>query len=374
MHRAEPSEWFRRHPRAGRCLVSAALAAAALALDFTVSNIHRSVSDFELYVRSEPIGHRHKPDFSAYYGMRFWNPFKTRIHFNQLGFRDDRPFDATTTGGRKVIFTAGDSTTAGFEVPLEDSYPAVLQAALGDRYAVFNAGVRAYDTQQVIIQYLTQLRPLKPYAVIYMITPNDFTHNVATDFGNEYVRYFGKGTLVESNAVQYVPPQRDRLGAGDWLHWQFKKNFNFTSYLCKRLQMVFHRRGSGRADEEGSSAGFFSAYCTPETMRRGKALLRFFESVTSADGCRLYVSFYPGFAEHPETARSLPEFKAYEEIKAFINTELTNVTFLPLPDRFLAEYAADSRKPPMTFSTDMHANRYGNREIGRVTADLLREK
>ena len=355
--------WFQRHPRRGRVVLYLVLGLIFLAGDFTLSTIRKSVTDVELIEPELPTGHCNKSNYEAWYGMRCWDPFKTRLRFNNLGFRDDEPFAPAALRGKKVIFAVGDSTTAAFEVPIADSYPHVLNEVLGKDYRVFNAGVRAYDTQQVILHYLTKLRALKPYAVIYLIAPNDMPHNVHTDFKNEFVTYFGKGLISEKLDISYCPPQRTAFRTAERRRWQFKTHFNLTSYLC-----AWVRQRLGKKTDPASDA-IFSVYYSPETMQRMEILLRYFDRITAADGVKLYVSYFP----HPEAADDSLEHKAYRHIAEFVGRELPRTVFIPVADDIRDQYRRDPRKPAFAFRTNPHANAYGNRELGQATAAFLRQ-
>jgi hypothetical protein len=71
-----------------------------------------------------------------------------RVVTNSLGLRDFRP--PSRDGGEVQILVLGDSFTFGYGVPLEESYPNLLEQHLNatdpDRYEVVNAGVPGYDT------------------------------------------------------------------------------------------------------------------------------------------------------------------------------------------------------------------------------------
>ena len=354
--------WFQRHPRLGLAVLYLILGLLFLAGDFTLSNIRKSATDAELIEPEVPTGHCNKSNYAAWYGVRCWDPFKTRLRFNNLGFRDDAPFAPDALRGKKVIFAVGDSTTAAFEVPLADSYPHVLNEVLGKDYRVFNAGVRAYDTQQVILHYLTKLRALKPYAVIYMITPNDLPHNVHTDFKNEFVMYFGKGLLSETLDISYGPPQRPTIPAAERLRGQFKTHFNLTSYLCALLRQSLGKKPDPASDK------IFSVYYSPETMQRMEILLRYFDQLTAADGVKLYVSYFP----HPAAADDALEHKAYRHIAEFVGRELPRTVFIPVADEIRERYRREPRQPAFTFRTNGHANAYGNRALGQALAAFLR--
>jgi len=365
------ASWFYRNPKKTLAFTYVVFCFLFIAIDFVVSNIHKSSTDIDLYSAEHPIGHVHKNNFTCFYGLRFWNPFKNRIYFNNLGFRAAAAYNNTAVAGRELIFAVGDSTTAALEVPLEESYPAVLAQELGSGYAVFNAGVRAYDTQQVIIQYIEKLRKLRPAKIIYMICANDLPHNVSTDYGSEYVRYFGKGILGDDNEVSYIQPARNAISPVK--HWKrtFKVNFNLTSYACKLIVSVPSRLQINKPDANPLKSKRSRDYYTEKNIQRMKELLTYFDAVTQKDGVALYVAFYPGFAQEPAAAESSQQYKAYRALKGFAAQRLGNTVFIPTVDIFLKQYKQNPDMPRLTFALDHHANEYGNRLLARVIAGYI---
>jgi acyl-CoA thioesterase-1 len=78
-------------------------------------------------------------------------------------------------GEERVILAFGDSLTAGFGVPLEETYPALLQARLraeGYDYRVVNAGVSG-DTTAGGLRRLDWALRLNPEIVILELGVND---------------------------------------------------------------------------------------------------------------------------------------------------------------------------------------------------------
>jgi hypothetical protein len=355
--------WFQKNPKKSILLVYIGFAALFLLADFVLSNINKSCLDIELYQTEHPIGHVHKSDQEFYYGVKFWKPYKNKIQINNLGFRGNLPFNNDTINGKDVVFTVGDSATAALEVALENSYPYVLGKKIGNKYIVFNAGVRAYDTNQVIIQYVNKLRFLNPKKIIYMIYPNDLSQNInAHPFQKEYYTYFGRGMLSDNYEIQYIKPSRKNLSFKDLGKWKFKVNFNLTSYLITRIVTAFLSQPNPRAMVKIN---------TDAALNKMKSLLKHFDMTTAKDNVKLYITFFPGFTQNPEKAVSSEEYLAYKEIKRFVESDLNNSSFIPIVDVLLEEYQTIPDKPRFTFKRDQHANEYGNREIGRVIAEYL---
>ncbi|MDD5677952.1 MAG: SGNH/GDSL hydrolase family protein [Kiritimatiellae bacterium] len=353
------------HKRKAGWLVAGVLLAAGLALDFVSSTIKPSATEYMLHMIQAPIGHVPKRDFQCYFGVRFWDEFKNPVAFNNLGFRNDIPFNSETTAGKRILFTLGDSTTACLEVPLAQSYPAVLGAALGPDWVVFNAGVRAYDTQQVIINYLTRVRPLKPEAVVYLICANDYNNNVALDSRSDYVRYFGKGIINDRLEVDYVAPVVPRLQANDRFNMLFKIHFNLTSLIVRRLAALFSGwRGAGAPQPPH--------YYTLDTLRKMHNLLEWFDAETARDGVKLYLAFMPEFEADPGTARASEMYRVYKATREFSEANLTNTVFIPTFDMFLEQAAGRPGRPRFTLVRDPHANEHGNRWLGETIAAGIR--
>ena len=365
------TRWFQNNPKKTLIFTYLVFCLLFVAGDFVVSNVHKSSTDIDLYKAEYPIGHVHKNNFKCFYGLRFWNPFKNRIHFNNLGFRAGVAYDDAAVADREVVFTVGDSTTVALEVPLEKSYPAVLARELGSGYAVFNAGVRAYDTQQVIIQYLEKLRKLRPAKIVYMICPNDLPHNVRTDYESEYVQYFGKGIIGANNEVFYIKPAIDAMPPVKYWVRKFKVNFNLTSYVCRLLAEAQARLQKKQPDRNGRESRRSRDYYTDENIQRMQDLLTYFDAVTQKDGVALYVAFYPGFAQEPAAAESSQQYKVYRALKRFVTQRLSNTVFIPTVDIFLKQYKKNPDKPRFTFVSDLHANEYGNQQLGVVIAGYV---
>lgn len=361
--RIDKRNWFQKNPKKSILLVYIGLFTFFLLADFILSNLNKSCLEIELYKIEFPIGHAHKSDQEFFYGVNFWKPFKNKIQFNNLGFRGNLPFNNDTISGKDVVFTVGDSATAALEVALENSYPFVLGKKVGNKYIVFNAGVRAYDTNQVIIQYVTKLRFLNPKKIIYMIYPNDLSQNInAHPFQKEYYTYFGRGMLSDNYELEYIQPSRTNISFKELFRWKFKVNFNLSSYLSMRIVTTFISQPNPRAMVKNY---------TDASIDKMKSLLKYFDEITARDGVELYITFFPAFTQNPETAVFTEEYLAYKKIKHFVESDLNNSVFIPIVDIFLDEYKNNAAKPKFRFKRDKHANEYGNQELGKVIAEYL---
>ena len=107
------------------------------------------------------VGIMHKPDMEGTYARK---EFSTYIKINSAGFRGNEwPLDKDPNTTRIAVL--GDSFVEAFQVPVEKSFPYLLEEILnnssaGRRYEVLNFGMGSIGTDQ---EYLI----LKNYALKY---------------------------------------------------------------------------------------------------------------------------------------------------------------------------------------------------------------
>ncbi|PKK90100.1 MAG: hypothetical protein CVV64_11315 [Candidatus Wallbacteria bacterium HGW-Wallbacteria-1] len=90
----------------------------------------------------------------------------------------------------------GGSTVFGTGVTDSESWPALLQKKLGDKYAVINYGVPGYSTVENIIQMALIVPEVKPHIVIFYEGWNDIKNYHEKDLG---VDYYAHGISQYSN-------------------------------------------------------------------------------------------------------------------------------------------------------------------------------
>jgi len=98
------------------------------------------------------------------------------IHVNRFGMRG-REFERVKGDARRVA-VLGDSTTFGYGVSDDESYPAVLEALLNDRdpdhsYQVLNFGVAGYGTTEEALVLEHKALPFEPDAIVVGYNLND---------------------------------------------------------------------------------------------------------------------------------------------------------------------------------------------------------
>lgn len=119
----------------------------------------------------------------VYYNTQehLFDPF-VQIHVPLLKQQDfEKPPEALR------ILTLGGSTTEGFRLAKERSYPKVLEAVLSESVTgatrVFNAGVQWYTSKHSLINFLTYYQDWHPHVTVVMHSINDlFRSCVPTEF------------------------------------------------------------------------------------------------------------------------------------------------------------------------------------------------
>lgn len=196
-----------------------------------------------------------------------------------------------------------------------------------------------------------------------MIYPNDLSQSINTNpFKNEYCTYFGRGRITDNFELEYIKPSRTSISFNELFRWKVKVNFNLSSYIGTRIVTTFISHPNPRA-----MVKFYS----DAAMKKMKSLLVYFDEITAHDRVELYITYFPGFTQNPETAVCSEEYLAYKEIKRFVESDLSNSLFIPIVDILLVDYKNNPDKPRLTFKGDQHANEYGNQQIGKIIAENL---
>ena len=121
--------------------------------------------------------------------------FRTPIRINSHGLRGPE-IEPVADGGHRVLFL-GDSQTAGFEVPEDQTFAhltgQMLEERLGRPVQAINAGVRGYGTDQTLLLFRDRLRQLRPEVVVYDKVINDAEDNTTL---HRPKRPFGKAVFV----------------------------------------------------------------------------------------------------------------------------------------------------------------------------------
>jgi hypothetical protein len=172
------------------------------------------------------------------------------VAINQDG-RRDKDFARTRPAGVLRIAVLGDSYTEALEVPLEQTFPAVLEASLNRsaatrrrRVEVLNFGIRGYGTAQELLTLRCCVWDYSPDVVLVAFyAENDVIDNSAT---------------LDRSPTAYARPYLNKTPAGwdvdrsyrrSWRYWAGKLATPVVAHsrvvqLIIRGQHVFGRRGS----------------------------------------------------------------------------------------------------------------------------------
>ena len=141
----------------------------------------------------------------------------------------------------KLIYTIGDSNTAGSGVTFDNSYPFIMYTDLNsideNSWGVINVAVAAYGTKQAILMYDSIVAKLKkPKFVTYLADKNDYMGDIYFEKGDKHnhlvdgsPRFFGfaKYIGIISNEVEILKRLKYFLHKKDINKNYHKKEFNF---------------------------------------------------------------------------------------------------------------------------------------------------
>jgi lysophospholipase L1-like esterase len=158
-----------------------------------------------VFWRYDPVlGWSHEPHATGtFVGPRPWPiEFSSPVKINSLGLRG--PELAEKPAGGVRVLALGDSVVAGFEVPDDRTFAALLgplvEQRIGRPVQVVNAGVRGYGTDQSYLYYTERGRELRPDLVFFLHSGNDAAenrtlHEMRRPFGKPAFAFGPDGTL-----------------------------------------------------------------------------------------------------------------------------------------------------------------------------------
>jgi lysophospholipase L1-like esterase len=113
-------------------------------------------------------------------GAALWN-FSARTNELALRCSSSDPGDTIpAAAGRTIAHCIGDSFTFGWGVEFEESYPAVLQQLLGDRYQVLNLGDASFGLIAAMTKSDIVAKDYPPAVVIWQFDDSDFADDDET--------------------------------------------------------------------------------------------------------------------------------------------------------------------------------------------------
>jgi hypothetical protein len=158
-------------------LISCGLLLALLAIELGVRVLHLYTFPADDFVEPHPeLGWSHTPNKEG-----SWIVGKNRIHvkINSKGLRD-REYPYNKKEGTFRILVLGDSFTEAFQVPLENTFPKVLEYELNKvrgGFEVINAGFGGVGTDYELLFFRREGHKYHPDLVIIAFSPNDVYDN-----------------------------------------------------------------------------------------------------------------------------------------------------------------------------------------------------
>jgi hypothetical protein len=137
----------------------------------------------KLAVQPHPTrGWNQKPHADFEYVHRYLSR-SNRVHFNSLGMHDINEYDEEKSDNCIRIALYGDTTVAGYELPIDETIASNLrrnieQAYPGKRIEVMNAATRNYCTAQLYQWHKEELFKFQPDIVVYLFVSNHPRRNI----------------------------------------------------------------------------------------------------------------------------------------------------------------------------------------------------
>lgn len=182
--------------KAGRSAASLALAAAASAVGLVVAEAVLRVAGVSypsFYTVDAHLGFAHRPGASGWFG----GEGGAEVRINSDGLRD-REHAVAKPPGTFRIAVLGDSYTQALQVPLEQTFCAVLEhelerkgALVGRDVEVLNFGVASYGTAQELLALRQRVWRYRPDLVLLaFLSLNDIQENSRALIGEDLRPYF----------------------------------------------------------------------------------------------------------------------------------------------------------------------------------------
>ena len=359
---------FEKHPIITILFVNILFLFVWICIDLVYSNFISSFTHtYEVFKSVKPIGHVNVENKTFRWVSRYSGEYDAEVKFNNLGFRNNEDYNEQIIEGKKVVFALGDSTTASLENSYENSYPKVLNNLLGDKYIVFNTGVRGFDTNQVIINYKTRLEKLKPDLLIYMICENDLNGNIDPELYPSIIRYYGKGIINDDGSYKFIEP----VSGFEKLKIEMKigmaKNLQLTfKYIFMPLASFIKRVNKHSSREK-------NYFDTRELNKLEELLLRL-NKIALEDNIPLYITWFPYLKYADESNTQIPMH--YKKIQKFVDQNLSNAYFISTYEPLIEYYKNNpsNETTSFLFPYNLHATDFGSVKLGTLIAEELQKR
>lgn len=344
-----------------------------------------------IYQPDKFVGWVHIPDKS---GIHFNNgEFEVKVKINSKGLRDYE-YSYQKPPGVFRILLLGDSFTEAIQVPLEDSWPKVLEQLLNNgestpKIQVINAGVGSYGTDNALLLYEHEVNKYEPDLVIltfHLTDPVDNDHQTGLIDSNPKPYFvLDNGTLVLRN----YPVNTSGLNrVAGFMKERSYMAFFFGKVLTGRGgQLVSFLTAQGLLPKaEKPTLSYYSSYLQdypPELERAWKitgSLLTELKGQVEKRGARLVVIFAPDSEQIEEEVwqevidkHSRPGEGEWNQTKPNVVLDgllnKADIPLLQLLPGFRQRYKDNGK--PLHYRRDSHWNLEGNRLAAQLIYDYV---
>jgi len=291
---------------------------------------------------------------------------RQEVRINSHGFHDrERSYEKPD--GTFRIAVLGNSWTEALQVPLEKTYPAVLEGELqgrscwnGKRIEVLNFGVAGYSTGQELLALRQEVWKYQPDLVVLALYPaRDIANNVrelnnaANPEQSPYYIY-RDGELIEDSAFSGLPSLQPRQIALQKLRYGIDDRVQVLQAINALQRIAKLRFATAAAKQRAQKFGVgeleFDIYAPPRSIEMSEAwkvtegLLTLMQDEVKAHGAEFRVVV---LATRPQV---LPDPAKREELRAKL--EVKDFTYV---DRRLCEFGAKQDIPVTLLSPALSA-------------------
>lgn len=218
-------------------LLISALTFSLLLIEFAIRvfNIYEFPAN-DFFEPHPELGWSHIPNQEGYYEV---DGKRVHIRINSKGLRD-REYSYEKGHGLFRILVLGDSFTEAMQVPLEDSFPKVLESQFNRHqktFEVINAGLSGVGTDYQLLFLKREGYKYKPDLIILAFCPNDAydnyrSKNILND-GIRQIEYEKKGLVVSIRRFL-----ADNSGAYNYFGLLLPKYFPFIAKILMNVGLM----------------------------------------------------------------------------------------------------------------------------------------
>lgn len=297
--------------------VAETLAAATVAICLLESFFNFAGIGQQEFFEPDPIlGARHIPSKQVTWRMEGLS----RDSFNSHGMRDYERSVAKPANTTRIA-VLGDSAAEGLQVPLEDTFPIVLQNMLNqeskskgseERFEVLNFGCAGYSEAQEVLQYEVQAAKFSPDIVVLFYNHKDAAESVIDNSMRSisdpkpYFYVAANGELKVDNAI--MEARADELKSSPVLDW-LRRNSRIYGVINQTLfslsindrRFVKLKQWLTKNKQNCKIAPAGYPLQNPDIV--GARLIERLNNDVKANGGRLIVMMFPNTIAYPDLKR-----------------------------------------------------------------------